>query len=274
MIDIKNMIHAHRFCIAPFLLLLMSGFYMYLQPVYEQQHDLLNQEESLMAQLIEKEKMANQAEQLSARFKSVPVGAPPLLEQILERAALNHLRVVSMETKATENSDKDSLFLIKSDFLGDFHGFLSFLNAVYQLEISVSPHQCLVKRQGNMLMITMHYTAFPWMSGMSGMRGVDKKRASVLGPLRDPFQEDLSSLTKNMTLPDDLSHISLEQLRYIGYLSQGNKTGALLLLPDGSVQIIYSGSFVGKERWHVLSIHPRFLVLQAQNQKITKLVKE
>jgi hypothetical protein len=277
---LKFFLYRHRFFIGSFVVLSTLGFYADLKPLVEQLYAVVEEQEQVTRQLLEKEKAVAQVALISNKFMRVQASATPLLDEVLQQAQLNHLELVVVDTKKNDHEASTSAiqnkeFIIQAELRGMFDDFYHFVAQLYHQGSPLLLNSFALKMQDNALAIAMHYTAFPVVVLLNDEKQtlLNKWQQPVF---RDPFQEAQAYSAKLPVLPQTyLQQLKLDELHYIGYLSQGARRSALLLLANGFVEEVYLGSIVGKPAWQVIAVDPGVLTLQAQaTRQITHLFRE
>lgn len=276
---IKQVIHQQRFFVYPFLTVLLIIGYFYLKPLAEQLGELFNQEENLTTQLTEREKAMQSIGGLSLKVNIQTSNPLVVLRQLMTLAKFNYLETSRVTWVIPPNSQKadqpaDGLTIILV-VTGEFAGLLGFIEQFHQQKYPLNIDHVLIKNQDDHLVCTLQLTLFPRVLALTPVASAPPHQ-QLASKSRDPFAtgflltDRLPALTTNHS-----GKMSLEQLRYLGYLRQGSKIVALLLLPEGGIAEVDIGAVITPEKWRVQSIDPKKVSLLSDDQHHNKqLIRE
>lgn len=276
----------HRFFIGPLLVILVLGFYFDLKTRLDEFHEVTNQETELSLQLEEKEQALRQAGSLSSRLLSLRAGKikKPLLDQLLEAAVSNHCSLTGLQTEFKNGESAParpqatpltaSRLLIQMRLHSDYAGFYQFIETLLRQGLPLQLDRFSLKDQGERLEVQLQFSAFPWAYWLAAPSQWTPVLPRLFCCARDPFRDaPLPPPEQESSYLNSLDGPALKQLRYVGYVAQDGKSGALLLLPDGRGYDIYPGSRLGKEAWRVVSVDENKVVLGHPTQKQSLQIK-
>ncbi len=269
----------HRFFIVSFLISLLVGFYFDAKPLLAEYYQLKDQEKILSSQLKEKEQLLREASLKQFQIEEPALIKKSLLDQLVQVAAEKGCEIYSLQTQIKNNENLSSSqsevvnkpLLIKMHLRSDFVSFYRFVKGLMQRGLPVELNHFSLKGEHSRIKLLLQFSAFPWSFAVKAPSYSSGKMLTSSCCVRDPFLEAPLSQSEVIRNKQNYFHeLDLEQLRYVGYIADAGRVGALILLPDGRSDIIYTGGALGKT-WRLSAIHLRSLTLIDKQNKVVEL---
>lgn len=251
-----------------FLFLIVTGYFYYIQPQWQEMHRLRNERQELLQRL-------NSEKNWIERMQGYPktslaqslLGQVDLIGTFLDEVHKENLLINSLQILPITKWHDVDVCVLHIEVIGDYQQITSFISIWQQQlpQVVLADFSYHSQKENKYLFSAEIILAKKKLTALTG------GKVGLFQSMSNPF---CSSHAGELMSTIDLStaaSFSLTQMRMIGYMQLGERKEALILLPNNVIVAVKEGMVVGREAGTVEEIKANHLLFVLPNRQRSEL---